>query len=70
MTSGFPKASSIIKKGIEGSTDLYGIWFSLVSIVFFALFLFAIVLNLPNSPKAVEKIDYEKTNSINTTATL
>jgi len=54
MTSGFPKASLIIKKGIEGSADLYGIWFSLAPIV----------LNLPNPQKAVEKIDYEKTNSI------
>jgi len=43
--------------------DLYGIWFSLASIAFLPILFFAIVLSLPNSQKAVVKIDYEKTNS-------
>ena len=63
MTSGFPKASSITKKEIEGSADLYGIWFSLASIVFLPIVFSAIALSLPNSQRVVTNIDDEQPES-------
>jgi len=45
---------------IEGIADLYGIWFSLASIVFLPIILSAIALSLPNSQRVVANIDVEQ----------